>query len=360
MGMLPALSGPLGASSGTPMLRAAQLAAGEVNAAGGLWVNGQRVRVTLVHRDVHDTQQGAVSGVRTLINEEHVAVLVGPQLSTQAMAAAALAENARIPLLSPGGTHPDIDRGRAYAFRASVPNEAQAAALASFAVTDLRASRAAVLYNASNVYSSGVASAFRATFQQRGGRVVAFETYTTDAADDLGSQLARVIAARPQVLVLPNYSTETPHQLRQARALGYRGIFLGTDSWEGRLATAGLPELEGGYFAHTWDSRSADSAAVSFRARFRAAYGVDPNATAAATYDVMRRIFAAAAGQGSVQPDAIRRGLATAGVLHGASGTIRFASGGEPTRAILISQVRGGRQVVRRRLEPGAPRQAPR
>ena len=69
---------------------------------------------------------------------------------------------------------------------------------------------------------------------------MADETFTTDRATDFTPQLRRIIASGGDALLLPNYAREDSIQVRQARALGFRGRFLSSDSWD----PAGLYSIE--------------------------------------------------------------------------------------------------------------------
>jgi branched-chain amino acid transport system substrate-binding protein len=357
IGVLPILSGVRAPNSGAPMLEGARLAAQEVNAAGGLWLDGRRYRVVLVSEDTRDTEEGAVSVARELINRAQVVALVGPQVSTQAIAVAALAENARIPMVTPGATHPLITRGKRYVFRVSPPDDVQGAEMARFAYTGLAARRAAVLYDVANPYSQGLAETFREAFAGLGGQVVAFETYTTDAARDFAPQIERILAGAPDLLVLPTYPAEAVLQMRQARAAGFRGAFLGSDGWEASPPLQAEPAAQGAYFTHTWHADGLGPATVAFRQRYRRAYGREPVATAAATYDAVGLLLQAARAQGSADAEAIRQGLEGIRSYPGVAGTLSFGAGGDPIKAMVILRIQGGREVLHRRLDP-VPRPA--
>src|SRR5690606_22634388 len=82
----------------------------------------------------------------------------------------------------------------------------------------------------------------------RGGQVIACEAYT--AGDrDFSSQRTRITALQPDVLFLPNYYSEVPLQIQQARNLGYSGPVVGSDSWgSAEIITLGGQAMEGQYF----------------------------------------------------------------------------------------------------------------
>src|SRR4030065_214274 len=67
-------------------------------------------------------------------------------------------------------------RRKEYMFRACYPDSFQGTVMAKFARGTLNATAAAVLYDASNDYSKGIAEVFRDAFVRMGGRVTAFES----------------------------------------------------------------------------------------------------------------------------------------------------------------------------------------
>ena len=59
---------------------------------------------------------------------------------------------------------------------------------------------------------------------------MAFETYTTNDKD-FSSQLTKIKKAEPEIIFLPNYYSEVPLQIQQAKRLGINVPFIGSDSW---------------------------------------------------------------------------------------------------------------------------------
>lgn len=89
--------------------------------------------------------------------------------------------------------------------------------VAKFALDNLKAKKAAVLYDVASDYNKGIAEFFKKTFEENGGTVVAFETYTT-GDKDFSAQLTKIKNANPDVVFLPNYYSEVPLQISKASA----------------------------------------------------------------------------------------------------------------------------------------------
>ena len=322
------------ALSGQTTEYAARLAVQPITQEGGLLVDGQRVPVELVVLTIEDTPEAAVAAVRELINQRGVVVIVGPQNSTEAIPAGEVAEAARIPMICPIATNPQVTQGRQYVFRMSFRDDLQGIAMANLAYGEMGARRAAVIYNAADSYSSSVAEVFRQSFQAAGGAVVAFEPYAT-GAEDFTPQLTQVLQQNADALFLPTSHSEALMQGRQARQVGYAGLLLGGDGWD-QYTLPALPEFDGAYMiGHClMDDENAQSSA--FVEAYQSAFDREPNDTASLTYDAVKLIFQAIQRQGSFEPQSIREGLLLLDPYPGVCGSVDFADSGDPTKSVII------------------------
>ena len=87
--------------SGRPTLNGARMAADEVNARGGVMIDGIRHTVRLVPGGHTDQAEDATRAARLLLNLDSVHVLVGPQASRHAIPVSRLANDSRVPMVSP-------------------------------------------------------------------------------------------------------------------------------------------------------------------------------------------------------------------------------------------------------------------
>jgi branched-chain amino acid transport system substrate-binding protein len=213
--------------------------------------------------------------------------------------------------------------------------------LADFAAIDLRARRAALLYNVALPYSAEIARLFTETFQERGGEVVAAETFTTDQTAGFGKQLRRIANARPDVILLPVRSSTVRIVLREARAMGIPAQVLGSDTWD--VATiAPMPEADGSYVVHQWHTDLRTERTTAFVAAYRSTFGASPRATAALTYDAVHLAAEAIARAGSLDGERIADAIAATPSFDGASGSLRFAGSHDPARSGVLSSIRNG------------------
>lgn len=333
--------------------RGARLAVAEVNRTGGVMIDGDRRRLRLRITDDEAEPQVAVARANELLSRPGVAALVGPSKSVVAVPVGAVAERAGIPMITPASTSPATTRNRRFVFRTTFTDDVQGAVAARFARERLRARTAAVMYEATSPYNSGLARSFRREFRKRGGRVVGVSTYTVDE-EDHARGMDRLAAARPDVLYLPNAAPDVELQARRARRAGLDGTLLGGDAWDvSRLRD--LPLFDGSYATTLWSSDTRDASARAFVRTYQQVYGTPPSAYAASSYDAVRLIAGALQRAGSVTPGAVRDELDAVTVHDGAVGRLVFGDGGDPQTGAVVLRLGDGRAKASWRLPAASP-----
>ena len=328
------------AAIGQATIEAAELAAKEVNDAGGLQVGDQKVKVVVVVEDDKDQEAAAVAAARKLINQDNVVALTGLHISRNAIPVGEIAESSQIPMVSGKSTNPKTTEGRDYVFRVAFLDPFQGQVLAGFSQNELGVSKAAVLYDEASAYNKGIAEVYKQSFEEAGGEVVAFESYVSGQEDFL-DQLTAIKDSGAEVLFLPNYFHEVPDQVTQARELGITVPVIGSDSW-GILQSEDLPLVEGSYFTSHFAADSDSEVSQKFVAAYEEEYGKTPVDAAAATYDAVGMILQAMSNQGKTDPASIREGIATMGGYPGVTGDIEYQGSGDPVKSAVIMKVEDG------------------
>lgn len=322
----------MGPASGQPSVEGARLAVDEINATGGVKVGTERYLLKLITRPFENRPEAAASAARALINLDSVDIIVGPQISNQAFAAGSVAEASGIPLIAPMASNPSVTRDRKFVFRLAFLDDFQGKLLAQYAYDSLKLRRAGILSDAASQYGGDITKLFTETFEGLGGRVVARETFTTDGGDDFRAELKRILSRSPDALLLPNYAQQDSLQVRQARALGFRGQFLGSDSWD-PVSLAHIDEAKGTVLISQWDVRLRRPQSVQFVKRFQAVYAHPPRTTAAQTYDAITLLADAASRAGNFRDGvAWARAIGATSRLQGIVTDYSFHGSGDPVR----------------------------
>jgi len=158
--------------------------------------------------------------------------------------------------------------------------------MARFAHERLNAKTAAIIYDVSGAYSTGLYEAFTAAAAEVGLNIVATESYTADDVD-FNAQLTNVANLAPDVIFLPDYYNKAYLIASQARRAGISSTLLGIDGTDGVLEIEGADTsvFDGMFFANHYFSDDPSQIVQDFRKNYNDSFGVIPNALGALGYD---------------------------------------------------------------------------
>ncbi len=351
IGVIAELTGDMPAV-GESCKKAAEMAVQELNDQGGLTIGGKKYKVELFIEDNAGKADQSAATAQKLITQQGVHALIGPNATRYTLPAAEIAESSKVVLITPWSTSPKTTLDartnvpKKYVFRACFIDPFQGRVVAKFVLDTLKLKKAAVLYDVASEYNKGIAEIFKTTFEQAGGRVVAYETYTTNDKDFSG-QLTKIKKAAPDMLFLPNYYSEVPLQIQQAKRLGLNVPVVGSDSWGSQelLKLCGK-DCEGYYFSTHYAADMATPTAAKFIAAFKARYGTMPDDVAALTYDSFGLLWQALQTAPKLDRGAIRDALARIPSYEGVTGNMRFQEGsGDPAKSAVIVKIKDGKFV---------------
>ena len=253
IGIIGPISGEA-ATYGESTVNSAKLYFDQINAAGG--IDGLKIKY-FIEDDKGDPTEGA-NAYSKLIDQNKVSLIYGSVISKVCLAGAPIAQNKGIPMISSSATNPAVTLVGDYIFRACFIDPFQGTIAAKFASGELKKTTAAVLYDAGNDYTKGLAEVFRAEFTKIGGKITAFESYAAGTSD-FNAQLVKIKATKPEVLFLPNFYNDVGLIAKQARDMGIDSVFIGGDGWDSPdLFKIGGKAVEGGYFVNHF-SKDSDS-----------------------------------------------------------------------------------------------------
>ncbi len=359
VGVIAELTGDMPAV-GASCKNAAEMAVKEINDAGGLPVGGKKLKIKLLVEDNGGKADQSAAMAQKLITQDEVVAIIGPNASRYAIPASEIAESNQTVFITPWSTNPKTtldattNKPKKYAFRACFIDPFQGNVVAKFAVENLKAKKAAVLYDVASDYNKGIAEVFKEAYEKLGGKIVAFETYTTNDKD-FSAQLTKIKAASPEVIFLPNYYSEVPLQVQQAHKLGIKVPFIGSDSWgSNELLTLGGADLEGYFFSTHYAADNATPVAVKFIEGYKKAYGgTVPDDVAALTYDAFGLLFTSLKNAGKADRESVRAALAKLPEYKGVTGDMKFKEGsGDPIKSAVILQIKGGKFVYYTNANP--------
>lgn len=247
IGYVGALSGET-AVWGQAGLNGMQLTAKEINEAGGIL--GRPVEI--IGLDGKGDPIDSVNAYKKLVSEGVVAV-VGTNFSSCNIPMAAVADQMEVPAIATAASNPlvTVDENgnlHPYSFRIGFIDPFQGKVLASFAMDELGAKKAAVIMDLNSDYSAGVTEFFVEGFEAKGGEVLTI-VEAQSGQNDFRAQLSKIAPLEPDVILVPWIYKDVALIANQARELGIEATFLGADGWDSKeLITMAGASLEGCYY----------------------------------------------------------------------------------------------------------------
>lgn len=323
---------------GTAVANAAQLAADEINAAGG--IDGKQVEI--IAYDSKGDKTEAVNAYNRLRDQDKIVALIGGTFSGTTLSIKEIAKADNMPVLTPTATNGEVTLDAANIFRACYTDPYQGSTAAVFAAEELKATKAAILYNIEDPYSEGLAVAFDEQFSTI-GTVTNYEGYTKNDAD-FRAILTKIAAEEPDVLFLPDYIAKVGVILSQVEELGLNVVAIGGDGWDG-IEGDYAEVAEGHYFANHYAKTDESAIVQDFISAYETKFESSPNALAALAYDSTFIMKSAIEAAGSTDAEAIITALAATD-MSGVTGHVTFDENGDPIKSISIIQVVSGEHVL--------------
>ena len=338
-GMAP-LTGAL-AIYGVTTTNGAELAVKEINENGG--VLGKKIEYVMLDTKGDSTE--AVMAYNKLVDEK-VAGIIGEVTSKPTLAVAEVAVQDNMPLITPTGTQVDITEVGPNIFRVCFTNPYQGKVLAITSKERLGANTVAVMLNNSSDYSDGIAKAFIEESEKLGMKVMGVEGYA-DGDKDFRPQLTKLAAMNPDAILIPEYYEQAALIATQAREVGVKSIFAGSDGWDGIAKTldqSAYAAIENSYFTNHFSMEDQSEKIQNFLKDYREAYKEDPSAFSALGYDAVYMMKSAIEKAGGTDKQKIVDALK--GIEYdGVTGYLTFDDHNNPIKAVTVLKIENGKYV---------------
>ena len=325
IGAIHNLTGALG-SIGAPSMAGAMLAVKQLNARGGLL--GRPIE--LLARDGQSDPEAVAAATRELVRAPGLSAITGLNDTSMVLAAAPIAEKARMVFLTSGATSPLVPlQCPLYYFMACFGDNTQAAAGAEYAYQTLEARTAWLLFDRSTDYTVLLARYFRERYTELGGDIVGEDTYA-GGAPAFSDQIARILAlpTLPDMLYISAGPDDIGRLVRQLREAGIDVPIVGGDGYDTPLLlqVAGAAADNTYFTTHAFLGATDRTPAVAqFIADYQAEYGAPPDtAFAALGYDAVMLIAQAIERTDSAKQKAMPEALEALEAYRGVTGSITF------------------------------------
>ena len=276
---------------GTAVKNGAQIAVDEINAAGG--INGKQIEYRF--EDDQNDAEKAVNAYNTL-KDWGMQMLVGTTTTAPCIAVAGKTASDNVFQITPSASSPDVlSSGNGNVFQVCFTDPNQGVASAQYIAENKLATKIGIIYDSSDVYSSGIEEKFEAEAKTQGLNIVSKAAFTADSKTDFGTQLQKAKDAGADLLFLPIYYQEASIILKQADTMGYKPKFFGVDGMDGILTVENFDTklAEDVMLLTPFAADAKDKTVQNFVKTYKEKYQDTPNQFAADSYDAVYALKAA-------------------------------------------------------------------
>ena len=354
IGVAEALTGPAG-QYGLSIRNGFQLAADEINAAGGIGGN----KISMVIEDEQGKKEQAIDVFKKLIFQDKVLMVFGPTLSNSAQAADPIAQGAKVVAFGTSNTADGITSIGDYVFRNSVTEADVLPETLRVAVKHAGIKKVAVLYGNDDVFTKSGYDAFKKALDDLKIAVTTTETFAKGDVD-FKAQLTKIKASNPDAIVLSALIAEGAPIMVQARNLGIDLPFIGGNGMNSvKIFDLAKDKSDKLWVGSPWSLNNQTPENSRFVVAYTQKYKSAPDQFAAQAYDAMqivKQAFAKVKLSGNLEADrkAIRDAL-PAVTYTGATGPFKFRqamtkdgkpAGYDAQQAAIVAVTKGGKYSI--------------
>lgn len=315
-----------------------RLAIKEFNAAGGL--HGKLIE--LKEYDTKGDAKEATLAVTRLVKSDKVVAVLGEVASGLSLAGGPVCQEAGVPMISPSSTNPRVTQVGDFIFRVCFIDPFQGLVGAKFARDNLKATKAAMLYDQKAPYSVGLAQEFKKAFTKLGGTVTVEQTYG-GGDQDFTAQLTMLRGGGPDIVYIPGYYTDVGNIALQARKLGITAPLVGGDGWDSeQLGKVAGKAIVGSYYSNHYAPDQDDPRVKDFIAKYQADFdGRTPDGLAALGYDAAKILFDSMQRAKSLAGKDLRDAIAATKDYAAVTGLISIDGKRNATKSAVIVKMDG-------------------
>jgi branched-chain amino acid transport system substrate-binding protein len=324
----------------------------EVNRRGGIL--GRQIE--LIELDNRSTPIGSKVAAEQAVKKNVVAI-IGASWSSHSIAVAKVAQAAGLPMISTASTNEKVTRVGDFIFRACYTDPYQGRLMANFAVTQLQAKTASILFDVSSDYSFGLAKVFAENFKKHGGRIDKVVPYKFKQ-DNYRTEIEELKQIDSDILFVPGHD-ESAKILLEAAEAGIKSIPVGCDGWStAKSFKKGEIKVALAYYSSHWSegvqSPSSQEFVTAYKEEGRS-LSIEPLG-----YDAALLMADAITRADSFKPEQIKTALQRTKNFQGVTGNISFDEFGDPLKTMVIIRIHNGEShyltsIPPEQLEMSAP-----
>jgi branched-chain amino acid transport system substrate-binding protein len=342
LGVVGPHTGPA-AADGLSTLIGAQVAAQEINGAGGL-LGGRKIEI--VAADSRGIPAESVSAFRKVVTQDKVVAVDCCWFSSSTIATLPTIEELKIPTTNGISFLPDAKETKlTYLFKFAQTPRLESR-FVDYWVNKLKVKKVAFLAR-NDDWGRATSGVYQARLKELGGTIVSSDFYTP-GEKDFYSYLTKIKALNPDGVNVVDISATAATQVKQMAELGLKATILGSDGpiTDAFIKIAGKP-AEGVPLVVRYGTTLETPRNKAFIAAFKARRnGEEPDQYAQAGYDGVYLQAEAIKRAGSTDPVKIREALVKTDYTSVAGSPIRFDQHQQATPKIYVAVVKDGKRVI--------------
>jgi branched-chain amino acid transport system substrate-binding protein len=315
-----------------------ELARAEINNSGMLG----GAAITFITED--DQSESSVEAFNKLIHQDGVSAITGLAISAQAIHAFPIAQENGVVAFSSVSSASGLSAIGDFIFRAGLTVDILNPSGVRITQEKLGYTKAATMYDESDLYSTSSHEGFRAALAENGVEIVSTETFQSGDTD-FSAQLTRIMELNPDVLFISALGSHIPQIMIQARQLMPNVSFIVPELTSIEVEAAG-DAAEGTVTSIGWLSTADTPLSQAFVNSYIRTYSAEPSAWAAQSHAAFHILAMAIAKAQSVNANAIRDALAKTTDLDTVVGKFSFDPNGEAVYDPIVLTVNNGQFEV--------------
>jgi branched-chain amino acid transport system substrate-binding protein len=351
LGVILPLSGSLGAS-GREILRGIEIAQDHLRKSSANLVN----RIEVYPEDTKSLASESEKIAKRLISARKADVIIGALTNSTTFLLARTIAKAKRPMVIPSASQSGITLLNKGVFRTCASADDQAYAMARFAIGTLKKKKIAIITEKGITAGSKMAMIFEKQLKQNGARIIykhAFENLKTESDQIIKNLRQKGI----QTVYAPLFYDQAAQLILEANRQGFKGIFLGSDSWHSGKLIQSLKQLESGehYFTTAFSTFDTNQNVQNFIKDYQKKYSSQPTSYAAQGFDAYQFVASSFAKSKSTLPKSLIKAFSITHTVEGIGGPFQMTKKREPAKSWVILKIDADGLKFKTRLRGKVP-----
>ncbi|MBJ6801973.1 amino acid ABC transporter substrate-binding protein [Geomonas propionica] len=219
IGVITELSGDL-VTGGNITKRGYDLWAQEVNAKGGIEVQGKKYPVKLVYADAQSNPAAGAAAAERLITQEKVDFILGPYSSGVTLAVAPVVDKYKIPMITGSAESPLIWKNKFKYTFGTIPPINFTGATSIKTLTEMKpAPKTIAIIGSNDAFSKATAEAYKTAAEKAKLKIVKFSI--VPSGQDMTPLLSAVRSMKPDVIAFGGHDEEHVKFVKALKQIGY-------------------------------------------------------------------------------------------------------------------------------------------